>query len=139
MSYTKQVSDQTKKIQKQKFIMAFAKQHSSADMRTMWKHSTKSVYPKCHFIFLTNWNTKLEIEFWFSFLYWTWHIKYKTNLFFNFQNNRTLKFKLEFRFSFFILIWKTKNQIFLKKYLIKPVTRSYYTITINKYKRIKQL
>ena len=108
------------------------------DMRTMWKHSTKSVYPKCHFIFLTNWNTKLEIEFWFSFLYWNWD-KYKTNLFFDFQNNRTLKFKLEFRFSFFILIWKTKNQIFLKKYLIKPVTRSYYTITINKYKRIKQL
>ena len=110
------------------------------DMRTMWKHSTKSVYPKCHFIFLTNWNTKLEIEFWFSFLYWTWHIKYKTNFnFFNFQNNRTLKFKLEFRFSFFILIWKTKNQIFLNKYLIKLVTRSYYAFTINKYKRIKQL
>ena len=108
------------------------------DMRTMWKHSTKSVYPKCHFIFLTNWNTKLEIEFWFSFLYWNWD-KYKTNLFFDFQNNRTLKFKLEFRFSFFILIWKTKNQIFLNKYLIKLVTISYYAITINKYKRIKQL
>ena len=45
MYYTKQVS-QTKKIQKQKFIMAFPKQHSSSDMRTIRKHST-------------TWNTKL--------------------------------------------------------------------------------
>ena len=66
-------------------------------------------------------------------------MKYKTNLFFDFQNSQTLKSKLEFRFSFFILISKTKNQIFLNKYLIKLVTRSYYAITINKYKRIKQL
>ena len=29
MSYTKQVSYQTKKIQKQKFIMVFAKQHQA--------------------------------------------------------------------------------------------------------------
>ena len=43
MYYTKQVSQQTKKIQKQKFIMAFAKQHSSSDMRrTIGKHSTTS-------------------------------------------------------------------------------------------------
>ena len=40
MSYTKQVSQQTKKIQKQKFIMALAKQYSSSDMQTIRKHST---------------------------------------------------------------------------------------------------
>ena len=40
MSYSKQVSHQTKKIQKQKFIMAFEKQNSSADMRTIRKRST---------------------------------------------------------------------------------------------------
>ena len=37
----------------------------------------QSVYPKCHFIFLINWNTKLETKFWFSFLYWSWDIKHK--------------------------------------------------------------
>ena len=42
MYYTKQVSQQTKKIQKQKFIMSFEKQHSSSDMRTIRKHSTTS-------------------------------------------------------------------------------------------------
>ena len=91
----------------------------------------QSVYPKCHFVFLINWNTKLEIKFWFLFLYWNWDIKHKTNWFFDFQNNRTLKFKLEVRFSFFILIWKTKNQIYLNKYLIKLVTRSHNAIAIN--------
>ena len=40
--YNKQVSQQTKKIQKQKFILAFAKQHSSSDMQTIRKHSTTS-------------------------------------------------------------------------------------------------
>ena len=35
------------------------------------------VYPKCHFVFLINWNAKLEIEFWFLFLYWNWDIKHK--------------------------------------------------------------
>ena len=62
------------------------------------------------------------------------HKKRKTNWFFDFQNNRTLKFKLEVRFSFFTLVWKTKNQIYLNKYLMKLVTRSHYAITINKYK-----
>ena len=37
MSYTKQVSQQTKKIQKQKFIMALVKQHLNSDMRTIKK------------------------------------------------------------------------------------------------------
>ena len=37
MSYTKQVSDQTKKIQKQKFVMALVKQQSSWDMWTIKK------------------------------------------------------------------------------------------------------
>ena len=91
----------------------------------------KSVYPKCHFIFfLINWNTKLEIKFWFLFLYWNWDIKHKTNWFFDFQNNRTLKIKLEVHVSFFILVWQTKNQIYLNKYFMKLVTRSHYAITI---------
>ena len=38
MSYTKQASHQTKKIQKQKFIMVLVKQHPSSDMRTIKKH-----------------------------------------------------------------------------------------------------
>ena len=42
ISYTEQVSHQMKKTQKQKFIMAFAKQHSSAGMRTIRKHLTTS-------------------------------------------------------------------------------------------------
>ena len=40
--YTKQVSHQTKKIQKQKFIIALVKQHLSSDMRTIKKHSITS-------------------------------------------------------------------------------------------------
>ena len=83
--------------------------------------------------FLINWNTKLQIKFWFLFLSWNWDIKHETNSFFDFQNNRTLKFKLKVRF------WKTKNQICLNKYLMRLVTRSHYAITINKYKRIKWL
>ena len=42
MYYTKQVSQQTKKTQKQKFIMVFAKQDSSPDMQTIRKHSITS-------------------------------------------------------------------------------------------------
>ena len=33
-----------------------------------------------------------------------------------------MKFKFEVCFSFFILIWKTKNEIYLNKYLMKLVT-----------------
>ena len=36
-SYTKQVSHQSKKIRKQKFIMALVKQHLSSDMRIIKK------------------------------------------------------------------------------------------------------
>ena len=42
MSYAKQVSQKTNKIQKQKFIMAFEKHNSSSDKRTIRKHSTTS-------------------------------------------------------------------------------------------------
>ena len=42
MPYTKQVSHQTKKIRKQKFIMALVKQHLNSDMRTIKKHSIAS-------------------------------------------------------------------------------------------------
>ena len=42
MSYTKQVSHQTKKIQKQTFIMGLVKQHLNSDMRTIKKHSITS-------------------------------------------------------------------------------------------------
>ena len=42
MSYTKQVSHKTKKIVKQKFIMALVKQHLNSDMRTIKKHSVTS-------------------------------------------------------------------------------------------------
>ena len=37
MSYTKQVSHQTKKIRKQKFIMELVKQHFSSDMQNIKK------------------------------------------------------------------------------------------------------
>ena len=73
------------------------------------------VYPKCHFVFLINWNMKLEIKFWFSFLYWSWDRKHQNKWFSDFRNNWTLKFKFEVCFSFFILISKTKNQIHLNK------------------------
>ena len=82
----------------------------------------ESVYLKCHNIFLINWNTKLEIKFWFSFQYLSWDMKHQTKWFFDFQNNWALKFKFEFRFPFFILICKTKNQINLNKYFMKLVT-----------------
>ena len=39
----------------------------------------KSVYPKCHFVFLINRNVKSEIKFWFSFLYWSWDRKHQNN------------------------------------------------------------
>ena len=43
MSYTKHVSHQTKKIQKQKFIMVLVKRYLSSDMRNKKKnHSTTS-------------------------------------------------------------------------------------------------
>ena len=72
--------------------------------------------------FLINWNMKLELKFWFSFLYWSWDRKHQNKWFSDFQNSWTLKFKFEVCFSFFILIWKTKNQIYLNKYLMKLVT-----------------
>ena len=110
--------------------LLLVKKNKKKRKRSVWVK--QFMYSKCHFVFLINWNTKLEIKFWFSFLYWNWDIKHKTNWFFVFQNTRTLKFKLEVRFSFFILIWKTESQIYLNKYLIKLVTRSHYAITINK-------
>ena len=94
--------------------------------------------PKVSFrlFFLINWNAKLEMKFWFLFLYWSWDVKYKTKWFLDFQNNRTLKFKVKVRFSFFILIWKTKINLF-KQILIKLVTISSDVITINEYEMIK--
>ena len=68
-----------------------------------------SVYLKCHSVFLINWNAKLDIKFWFSFLCWSWDIKHKSKWFFDFQNNWDLKFKFEVRFPFFIFIWKIKK------------------------------
>ena len=73
---------------------------------------TESVYPKCHFLFFINWNMKLEIKLWLFRFEW----------FSDFKNSWTLKWKFEVCFSFFILIWKTENQIYLNKYLMKPVT-----------------
>ena len=55
MSYTKQVSHQVKKIQKQKFIMAFAKEHSSEDMRNIKKTFNNIKYQK---------DTELSKEYW---------------------------------------------------------------------------
>ena len=98
----------------------------------VWKKSRE-------IIFLVNWNTKLEIKLWFSFLYRSWDIKHQTKWFFNFKSNWTLKFEFELRFSFLILIWKTENE---KPNILKQISyeTSYhlpYAITINKYKRIK--
>ena len=42
MSYTKQVSHQTKKIRKQKSIMVLMKQRLNSDMQTKRKHSITS-------------------------------------------------------------------------------------------------
>ena len=89
---------------------------------TLLKVCTEIRVPKVPFHFFISWNTKLERKFWFSFLYWSWDIKNQTKWFLDFQNNWELKFKFEVRFSFFILIWKTKNQIYLNKYLMKLVT-----------------
>ena len=89
---------------------------------------TEYVFPKCRFVFLINWNTKLEIKSWLSFLYWIWDRKHQNKWFSVFQKNWTLKFKFEVWFSFLILIWKTQNQIYLNKYLMKlviiPLTQS---------------
>ena len=43
MSYTKQISHQTKKMRKQKFIMALVEQHFCSDMRTIKKHSIHQI------------------------------------------------------------------------------------------------
>ena len=94
------------------------------------KHSAnpcQSVYPKHHFVVFDK--LKYEIRnFMISFLYWSWDRKHQNKWFSDFQNNWTLKFKFEVCFSFFILIWKTKNQIYLNKYLMKlttiPLTQS---------------
>ena len=84
--------------------------------------------PKVPFRFLINWNTKLEIKFWFSFLYWSWDIKHK-NVFFGFQNNWTLKNQIWS--SVFVFYFNLKSK---KPNLLKQIS---YAITINKYKRIK--
>ena len=39
---------------------------------------------------------------------------------------------------FFGLTWTTKNKIYLNKYLMRVITISIYTVTINKYKRVGQ-
>ena len=38
------------------------------------------VYSKCNFVFSMNWNTKLEVKFWFSFLYRSWDIEHEIKL-----------------------------------------------------------
>ena len=58
MSYTKQVSHQTKKILKQKCIMALAKHHLISDMRTIKKHSLSS-----NTNLIQNYQTNIEILF----------------------------------------------------------------------------
>ena len=72
-----------------------------------------------------NWNTKLEIKFWFLFLYWSWGIKHKTKWFFDFHNTWTVKFKFEV--SFFVVHFNLKNEksnLLKNTYLIKLVTIS---------------
>ena len=54
----------------------------------------QSVYLKCYFIFLINWNTKLEIKIWFSFLYWSWDTKRETK-----SVHRPSAYKTFIRFS----------------------------------------
>ena len=93
--------------------------------------------PKVPFrFFLINQNMKLEIKFWFSFLYCSWDRKHQNRWFSDFQNNWTLKFKFEVCFSLFIFIWKTKNQIYLNKCLMKLVTMP---LTQSQWASIKEL
>ena len=54
--------------------------------------------------------------------YFCCYRKHQNKWFFDFQNNWTLKFKFEVCFLVFILTWKTKNQIYLNKYLMKLLT-----------------
>ena len=56
MSYTKQVSRQTKKIRKQKFIIALAKHHLISDMPTTKKHSLTS-----NTKLIQNYQTNIEV------------------------------------------------------------------------------
>ena len=55
MSYTKHVSYQTKKIQKQKFIMALVKRYLSSDMRNKKKSFNNIKYQT---------DTELSSEYW---------------------------------------------------------------------------
>ena len=73
------------------------------------------------FIFLINWNTNLVTRLWFSCLYWSWDIEYRTKLesayrkynsFFDLKTKLVLKY---FYFSFFNFITKIeKSKNFLK-------------------------
>ena len=92
------------------------------------------MYLKCHFFFFFD-KLKYKIRN-KDFVSLDWDIKHKVKWFFGFQITEH-KIKFEIHFSFFVLIWKTKNQIYLKKYLIKLVIIFPYLITINKYKTIK--
>ena len=56
LTNTKQVSHQTKKIQKQKFIMALVKQHSSSDMQTIHKQTFNNIKNQT--------DTELSNEYW---------------------------------------------------------------------------
>ena len=56
MSYTKQVSHQTKKIVKQNFIMALVKQHLNSDMRTIFYETFNNIKYQT--------DTELSNEYW---------------------------------------------------------------------------
>ena len=68
MSHTKPSITKTKKIRKQKFILALVKQHLSSDMRTIKKHSiisnTKLIQNYQTNIGILYQQTKLPGKFW---------------------------------------------------------------------------
>ena len=77
--------------------------------------SSKSVYPKCHFVFLINWKTKFKIlylDFAFTSIKktnsnnWLQSVYRNYNSFFDLKTKRILKI---FRFSFFNFITKIEK------------------------------
>ena len=81
-------------------------------------------------------NFKMKIEWHFRCTDWSpfdqriIHGLNELKWFFNFQNNWILKFKFEVHFSSFILIWRTKNQIYLNKYLTTSVYENVHFILV---------
>ena len=88
---------------------------------SFWIVEWESVYLKCYFNFLINWNTKLDIKFWFLLLYWSWATKHQIKCFFDLKK---MNIEIEILNSFFNFNFNFKNE------KANPLKQTSYETTI---------